>query len=95
MTQIKNFSIFKIKDHNGDEKKPTHSISTKVGDNYIYIGKCWTKDSAQGKFLSCSLDKPYQDKKGYEIVEEVNTTQGEVPTEQVPNFNEMVDEVVG
>jgi uncharacterized protein YpuA (DUF1002 family) len=65
--KIQNFSIFKVKEHNGDEKQPTHSISTKIGDKYVYIGRCWTKDSANGKFLSCSLDKIYKDKPGYTI----------------------------
>lgn len=64
---MKNFSIFKVKDHDGDEKKPTHSISTKIGEKYEYVGKCWTKESAGGKFLSCSLDKPFNGKPGYTI----------------------------
>ena len=61
------FSIFKIADHDGDPKKATHSISMKIGDKYEYIGKCWTKDGTKGKYLSCSLDKPYKEKPGYKI----------------------------
>lgn len=64
---MNSFSIFKIKDHDGSEKKPTHSISMKIGDKYEIVGKCWTKESTGGKFLSCSLDKPYQNKPGYKI----------------------------
>jgi uncharacterized protein (DUF736 family) len=74
---ITQFTIFKVKDHNGDEKKPTHSLSAKVGEEFIYIGKCWTKENANGKFLSCSLDKPYMDKKGYKVVEEKNNASAE------------------
>ena len=62
-----NFTIFKVKDHDGSEKQPTHSISMKVGEEYLYVGKCWTKDGKAGKYLSCSLDKPYKDKPGYTI----------------------------
>ena len=61
------FTIFKVKDHDGDPKKPTHTISMKIVEKYEYIGRCWTKDGSNGKFLSCSLDKPYQDKQGYKI----------------------------
>lgn len=75
---IKNFSIFKVKDHDGDEKKPTHSISTKIGEKYEYIGKCWTKESAGGKFLSCSLDKPYNGKAGYTIEVDIPETPRDV-----------------
>lgn len=51
---IKNFSIFK-QDNKGNEKMPTHGISTKIGDEYVTIGACWTKDSKTGKYLSCKL----------------------------------------
>jgi len=68
---ITNFSIFKVADHDGDPKKPTHSISTKVGEKYEYIGKCWTKDGAKGKFLSCNLDTPYKEKAGWKIEPEL------------------------
>lgn len=72
---MQNFTIFKVKDHNGDEKKPTHSISAKIGEEFVYIGRCWTKDGNNGKFLSCSLDKPYQDKPGYTIEVELPESQ--------------------
>lgn len=65
--QITNFSVFKVKDHSGDPKKPTHKLSTKIGEEFVYIGSAWTKDSTNGKFLSCSLDKPFNGKPGYTI----------------------------
>lgn len=64
---IKNFSIFKNNEHDGDEKKPTHYLSAKIGDEFQRIGVAWTKESKGGKYLSCSLDKPYQNKPGYTI----------------------------
>lgn len=64
---MNNFTIFKVKDHDGSEKMPTHSISMKIGEEFAYVGKCWTKDGKAGKYLSCSLDKPYKDKPGYSI----------------------------
>lgn len=67
---MKNFSIFKVKEHDGDPKKPTHSISTKIGEKYEYVGKCWTKDSNGNKYLSCSLDKEYNGKLGWSIVQD-------------------------
>lgn len=89
---MKNFSIFKVKEHDGDEKKPTHSISTRIGDKYEYIGKCWTKTHPRnGKYLSCSLDKPYNKKPGFHIEIDIPDTQtsagvdGEViDTSQIP-----------
>ena len=74
---MNNFTIFKIKDHDGDVTKPTHSISMKIGEKYEYTGRCWTKDSSGGKFLSCSLDKPYQEKAGYHI--EIDLPKVEAP----------------
>ncbi len=76
---ITNFTIFKVKDHDGDEKKPTHNISTKVGEKYEYIGSCWTKEKDGNKYLSCSLNKPYNDKLGYtmEIIPEKNNAHKE------------------
>lgn len=65
---IKNFSIFKNNDHDGDEKKPTHYLSAKIGEDFQRIGVAWTKEGKTGvKYLSCSLDKPYKDKPGYTI----------------------------
>lgn len=62
MTYIKNFSIFK-QDNKGNEKLPTHGISTKIGEEYVNIGACWTKDSTKGKYLSCKLSDAWVDSK--------------------------------
>jgi len=48
------FSIFKAKP-NENIKLPTHSISMKIGEEYVTIGGCWTKESTNGKFLSGKL----------------------------------------
>lgn len=66
MEPIKNFSIFKIPNQL-DEKKPSHSISTKIGEKYVNIGSCWTKEGTKGKYLSCQLSNPYQDKPGFHV----------------------------
>lgn len=61
MQIIKNFSIFKNKPSD-NEKAPTHKMSTKLGDNFIEIGSCWTKTTQKGdKFLSAQLAKVYVD----------------------------------
>lgn len=90
MDNIKNFSIFKVKDHDGDPKKPTHSISTKIGEKYEYIGKCWTKDGNNGKYLSCSLDKPYNGKPGYHVEVDLPESKGTMTSVQ-PDGSEPID----
>lgn len=83
---IKNFSIFK-QDNKGNEKLPTHAISTKIGDDYVTIGACWTKDSKAGKYLSCKLSDVWVDtkdstksRKSYVIVAEEEI---ELPVEKL------------
>lgn len=80
---IKNFSIFKNKPSD-NEKLPTHSISAKIGEEYVNIGACWTKEGKGGKFLSCKLQDVYVDhtdrtktKKGFAIVDEKSIKSGE------------------
>jgi len=51
---FKNFSIFKAKS-NDNPKLPTHALSMKIGEEFVNIGGAWTKDSTNGKFLSCKL----------------------------------------
>lgn len=52
--RFKNFSVFKAKP-NQNEKLPTHAISMKLGDEFVNIGGCWTKDGNNGKYLSAKL----------------------------------------
>lgn len=59
-TPIKVFAVFKKK-ASDNEKTPSHSISAKVGEEYIEIGACWTKEGKNGKFLSCKLQNVYVD----------------------------------
>lgn len=71
------FNIMKAKPSD-NPKLPTHSISVKVGEEFITIGACWTKDMKNGgKFLSCKLQDAWVDttdgkktRKGYGIVAE-------------------------
>jgi hypothetical protein len=93
---IKNFSIFK-QDTKGNEKLPTHTISAKVGEDYVNVGACWTKDSTKGKFLSCTLQNEYVDhtdssktRKGYKIVDEVAVRDNETG-EKIPDTIPDVD----
>lgn len=52
---IKTFNIIKAK-QSDNTKLPTHVISTKMGEGFVNIGACWTKDMKNGaKFLSCKL----------------------------------------
>lgn len=74
MNKIKSFSVFKRKEV--EEGKPTHSISTKIGEEYVDIGACWTKDSKNGKYLSGALQNTWVKndgsvgRKSFVIVEE-------------------------
>lgn len=55
---INNFSIFKLKEQKS-EKSPTHTISARVGEEYVQIGSAWTKKGNNGVYLSCQLSKPF------------------------------------
>lgn len=80
---IKSFNIMKAKPSD-NPKLPTHSISVKVGEEFITVGACWTKDMKNGgKFLSCKLQDAWvntqdntKSRRGYGIIaeqKEVNT----------------------
>jgi len=72
----RSFTILKVKDHDGDMKKPTHKMSMKIAqDAFTFVGSCWTKEGKSGKYLSCSFDKPYKDKLGYVIQAEKGENQ--------------------
>ncbi|MEI6532473.1 MAG: DUF736 family protein [Candidatus Roizmanbacteria bacterium] len=61
MLQIKNFSIFRVKEQKND-KSPTHRLSCKIGEEYISIGSAWTKETKTGdKFLSVKLSDIFTD----------------------------------
>ena len=84
---MKNFSIFKLKSSD-NEKAPTHTISAKIGEEYVTIGCCWTKEGKNGKFLSCKVQDAYvnsadrtKTKKGFTIVDE----QPDEDTKQPPD----------
>ena len=62
------FAIFKAQEKKND-KSPDYNISMKIGDKYENIGGCWIKEGKSGKFFSCKLSEPYQQRKGYEITE--------------------------
>lgn len=67
---MKNFSCFKVTEKK-NEKEPDYRLTAKVGDEFIEIGAGWIKESAKGtKYISFSLVKPYQGKKGWELTEE-------------------------
>lgn len=74
---LKNFMIFKRK-NNGNDKAPTHAISTKIGEEFIELGSCWTREANNGsKFLSCKLSDAWvstednkKTRRGYGIIED-------------------------
>lgn len=66
---MKEFAIFKATEKK-NEKSPDYNISVKIGEKWTNIGGAWIRESGKGqKFFSCKLSAPYQDRKGYEIVE--------------------------
>lgn len=60
ITIIKNFSVFRRKPSD-NEKAPTHSLSAKIGDEFVDIGGAWTKEGKAGKYLSAQLAKAWVD----------------------------------
>lgn len=65
---MQNFNIFK-NNHKLEDKHPDYKISGKDGEEFIELGGCWLKEGKNGdKFFSCKLNKPYKDRKGFEIV---------------------------
>ncbi len=91
MEPIKVFAVFKKK-ASENEKSPTHSISAKIGEEYMEIGACWTKEGKNGKFLSCKLQNVYVDhttqdrtksRAGFAIVDEKTITKSEIIEEDI------------
>jgi uncharacterized protein (DUF736 family) len=83
MNPNKVFAIFKAKEKK-NEKSPDYNISMKVGDKYENIGGCWIKEGKSGKFFSCKLNGPYQQRKGYEITESKSVMSQAITPENYP-----------
>lgn len=95
----KNFAIFKAKP-NENAKLPTHSLSAKIGEEYVTIGGAWTKESANGKFLSAKLSDAWVDAKdntkkrtGFSIVSDADLDALEKLVE--PKSEPLVDPIDG
>ena len=84
---MKNF-IIQINKFKDSDTKPDYRIVAKEGEEFLEIGAGWKKQDSSGKaYISCSLSKPYNDKKGYEIVQEGAP---ESKTDVLSNVNEEV-----
>lgn len=69
MEKITQFIIQKATPKN--DKAPDRRISARVGDTWVEIGAGWVKKNKNGdSFISCIMRKPYQDKKGFIIIED-------------------------
>ena len=61
------FLIFK-NNRKTKDNHPDYTISAKIDDKLQQIGSCWLRDGKDGnKFFSCTLSKPYESRKGFEI----------------------------
>ena len=81
---MKEFAIFKATEKKND-KSPDYNISVKMGDKWTNIGGAWLRESGKGtKFFSCKLSAPYQDRKGYEIIEQKSAMQPAIATVDYP-----------
>lgn len=68
MEKITSFIIQKCEKKT--DKSPDRRIVAKIGDNFVQIASGWVKTDKNGnQYVSCVMSKPYQDKKGYEIIE--------------------------
>jgi uncharacterized protein (DUF736 family) len=69
---MKQFLIFKNDKKN--DKEPDYRLSAKIGESFVEIGAGWIKDGKNGnKFISCQFSKPFKDRKGYHIEEDIDT----------------------
>lgn len=70
MTNFKFFNLMK-NDKQGNDKAPDYRISAKDDTDFVEIGAAWLKKDKNGQnFLSCKLNDPYKDKKGYHITDD-------------------------
>ena len=96
-----NFAIFKADNKgNQDSKLPTHAISMKVGEKYLNIGGCWTKDGQNGKFLSGQIAKSWEgeggkSRDGFVIVPENDLNRLEAKIQELMGTEKLVDPVDG
>jgi uncharacterized protein (DUF736 family) len=68
---MKQFLIFKNDKKN--DKEPDYKLRAKVGEEFIEIGGAWTREGKNGsKYISCQLSKPYKDRKGYHLEEDID-----------------------
>lgn len=67
---MKNILCFKREKKS--DKEPDFVLRGKIGEQYADVGVGWSKKSAKGtNYISFQLNKPYQDKPGWEIRPEV------------------------
>ena len=89
---MKKFNIFKVNELKS-EKSPTHNMVVIEGEGESkvskYIGVCWTKQGANGAFLSCQMNEKYNDKPGYVISEESFSPAEETVKEDIVNSEDI------
>lgn len=66
-------SFICLKNKKEKDSQPDYRLTANFGSKeqpqYKDIGVGWAKEGEKGKFISFQLSKPYQDKKGYKIIE--------------------------
>lgn len=89
MEKLTNFSIFK-NDKKDNDSQPDYHLThfDKETQQATRVGVGWIRESSKGtKFISVSLEKPYQDRPGFELTtyqnDEAETETG-VNTEDTP-----------
>ena len=62
-----------LKNKKEKDTQPDYRLSANVGSKdqprYVDIGAGWIKEGEKGKFISFQLSKPYNGKKGWQVVE--------------------------
>lgn len=88
---MKQFLIFKSQEKKSD-KSPDYDLRANIDGKFVSIGGGWNRRTKQNTpFISCLLNKPYQNRSGWQLQEEKGF---EPPTTYPDKFTSPEEEAV-